>query len=137
MLSRVYTKININHLTRNLSGFVSRHIGINELDEKQMLEKINVSSIDDLIKKSTFIEKMLVFYKLPNQLVKQLALSNLKSIMSRNIPNKSFIGLGYHNTLLPFPIKRHILENAKWYTAYTPIKPKYHRGDLKVNIIFS
>lgn len=58
------------------------------------------------------------------------ALAALKKIMSKNVVNKSFIGMGYYETLTPTVILRNMLENPGWYTSYTPYQAEIAQGRL-------
>ncbi|MFZ9941964.1 MAG: glycine dehydrogenase (aminomethyl-transferring), partial [Luteolibacter sp.] len=117
--------------------FRSRHLGPLGSDRNEMLQKTGFSSLDDLIKaavpKSILSEKAL---DLPAALSEQAALDALKSIMSKNRVLKSFIGQGYHGTIIPGVIQRNILENPGWYTAYTPYQAEIAQGRLEALLNF-
>jgi len=115
---------------RAYNTFSKKHIGINNLEIQKMLSVINISRFEDLIEKSTYI-KSYPNLKLETAKTEVEANLNLKNILNKNIDNKSLIGLGYHNSHLPFPIKRHILQNPKWYTAYTPYQSEISQGRLE------
>ena len=105
----------------NTEQFVSRHISLNEADKQAMLEKLGVSSIEELISQtipsSIRLEKDL---EISEPLSEYEMLNHSKELASKNTDYTSYIGFGYHNTLLPSAIQRNIFENPSWYTAYTP-----------------
>src|SRR5690349_5837185 len=103
------------------TSFASRHIGPREKDVKTMLGKIGVNSLDELIDQTIpsniRLKKPLA---LPEGLSEFEYLKELKVTASRNKVFKSYIGLGYYNSIIPPVIQRNVLENPGWYTAYTP-----------------
>ena len=117
--------------------FSARHIGIRPEDEAQMLKRINVSSLDQLIEETIPNEIRL---ENPLQLDKPLSehefLSHIETLGAKNKVFKSFIGLGYHESLVPSVIKRNILENPGWYTAYTPYQAEIAQGRLEALLNF-
>lgn len=116
----------------NTEQFVSRHISLNEADKKAMLEKIGVSGMEELM--SQTIPDAI---RLENELNISEALSEYemlnhsKKLASKNTEFTSYIGFGYHNTLLPSAIQRNIFENPSWYTAYTPYQAEIAQGRLE------
>ena len=108
-----------------LDSFSRRHIGPSPSDTQSMLEYINASSLDALIDETVPAQIRL---KSPLRLAKAQTeyeyLRNLKSIAANNKVFKSYIGLGYYDTITPSVIRRNIFENPGWYTAYTPYQPE-------------
>ena len=104
-----------------LRNFPKRHIGPREHKAEEMLNQIGVSSIDELIDR-TVPEKIRL--KKPLDLHSSRSehwyLRNLEEISKKNTVNRSYIGMGYYNTIVPPAIQRNVLENPGWYTAYTP-----------------
>jgi len=117
--------------------FSTRHIGPRDTDVKDMLSAIGVNSIDELINQ-TIPSKI----RLKNELnlEKPLTefeyLNHIKDLSSKNKLFKSYIGLGYYNTILPSVIKRNIFENPGWYTAYTPYQAEISQGRLEALLNF-
>ena len=68
---------------------------------------------------------------LPDAISEDEALDRLKGIVSKNHITQTFIGLGYYGTRTPGVIKRNVLENPSWYTAYTPYQPEISQGRLE------
>ncbi|MBL0138702.1 MAG: aminomethyl-transferring glycine dehydrogenase [Bacteroidetes bacterium] len=112
--------------------FASRHIGPDEQDLQAMLKEIGVASVDQLIDEtvpaSIRLKKPL---NLPEAQSEYAFLKELRKVASRNILSKSYIGLGYYDTITPGVILRNILENPGWYTAYTPYQAEISQGRLE------
>ncbi|MBU6189290.1 MAG: aminomethyl-transferring glycine dehydrogenase, partial [Betaproteobacteria bacterium] len=68
---------------------------------------------------------------LPDPASETTALAELRAIAARNQVWRSYIGAGYHGTLTPEPIRRNVLENPGWYTAYTPYQAEIAQGRLE------
>ena len=115
--------------------FESRHIGPDSNQIKQMLEKIGASSVDQLIDQTIpaniRLKKKL---SLPAAQSEYEFLRKFKAIASKNKVFRSFIGVGYYNTITPGVILRNILENPGWYTAYTPYQAEIAQGRLEALI---
>ena len=117
--------------------FQDRHIGPNHAQQDLMLKELGMKSLDELLEKT--IPGSIRFrdsLNLPQALSEDLAQKELKDLASENITNTSLIGLGYYNCLTPAVIRRNILENPSWYTAYTPYQPEISQGRLEALILF-
>src|SRR4051812_36257997 len=117
--------------------FVSRHNGPREKEVKAMLKKIGASSIDELINQ-TVPEKIRL--KKPLNVAQAMSeyhyLKHLKALGKKNKVFRSYIGLGYYNSILPSVIQRNVLENPGWYTAYTPYQAEIAQGRLEAILNF-
>lgn len=119
------------------SEFISRHIGPSDSDQAKMLTSVGYSSMDQFIKDivpSSILEQKQL--DLQDCVSEHKALTILKTIASKNIINKNFIGMGYFGTYTPNVILRNILENPGWYTAYTPYQPEVAQGRLEMLLNF-
>ena len=121
----------------NKEPFANRHIGPSEADIKQMLKQSDVDSLSQLIgetiPKKIRLDKPL---NLPPALAEDDYLENIRSIASKNQIFRSFIGMGYYETITPNVILRNVLENPGWYTAYTPYQAEIAQGRLEALINF-
>ena len=117
--------------------FASRHIGIRKEDLPKMLKTIGVENIDQLIYETIPSEIRL---KKPLDLSREMSehefLSHVNSLSLKNKVYKTYIGLGYNECITPSVIKRNILENPGWYTAYTPYQAEIAQGRLEALLNF-
>ena len=119
------------------SEFAKRHIGLRVEDVNAMTATVNAQDVDDLID-STIPKniRMNGKLKLPQALTEQDAQNELRKIAQMNREVVSMIGMGYHNCVTPAVIRRNVLENPSWYTAYTPYQPEISQGRLEALINF-
>ena len=117
--------------------FVHRHIGPGADDVRDMLRRLGLSSLDDLIER-TVPESIrdLSPLALPPARTESEVLSSLSHLASRNQLKKSFIGLGYSAAITPPVILRNVLENPGWYTAYTPYQAEISQGRMEALLNF-
>ncbi|MEI6899630.1 MAG: glycine dehydrogenase (aminomethyl-transferring), partial [Bacteroidota bacterium] len=119
------------------NNFARRHNGPFGDEVNQMLAKIGVESLDALVDQtvppSIRLKKPL---NLPDGLNEYEYLNHLKALGAKNKIFKSYIGMGYYNTITPGVIIRNILENPGWYTAYTPYQAEISQGRLEALLNF-
>jgi glycine dehydrogenase len=117
--------------------FVKRHIGPRSHDVTEMLHAIGLDTLDDLvhaaIPESIRMDGRL---DLPLPLTESAALDELRGLAAENKLYRSYIGMGYYDTITPPVIQRNILENPGWYTQYTPYQPEIAQGRLEALINF-
>ncbi|MBF0694948.1 MAG: aminomethyl-transferring glycine dehydrogenase [Flavobacterium sp.] len=118
-------------------AFSLRHIGPRETDLQHMLSTIGVDSIEQLVYETLPDDIRL---KAPLNLDPALSeyeyLSHIQALGSKNKVFKSYIGLGYHPSIVPPVIQRNIFENPGWYTAYTPYQAEIAQGRLEALLNF-
>ncbi|WP_422756350.1 aminomethyl-transferring glycine dehydrogenase [Micromonospora sp. WMMD708] len=117
--------------------FADRHIGPGPDDERRMLEAVGYGSIDELM--DAAIPEVIRWHgalDLPAPATEREAITELRALASRNTVAVSMIGLGYHGTHTPAVIRRNVLENPAWYTAYTPYQPEISQGRLEALLNF-
>ncbi len=112
--------------------FIARHIGPSAADTQAMLQTVGAESLDALIT-STVPANILTNapLALDDSRSESETLAYLKSLAAQNVVAKSYIGLGYYDTIVPPVILRNVLENPGWYTAYTPYQPEISQGRLE------
>ncbi|HLG36091.1 MAG TPA: aminomethyl-transferring glycine dehydrogenase [Bacteroidia bacterium] len=121
----------------NSKDFENRHIGIAEKDLHAMLEKIGVSSLDELISQTIPSSiRLKNELNIPDGLSEFQYLKALREIADKNKTFKSYIGQGYYNCIVPGVIQRNIFENPGWYTAYTPYQAEIAQGRLEALLNF-
>ncbi len=117
--------------------FQNRHIGPTDSEIADMIAASDVNSLDQLIGETIpakiRLDKPL---DLPEALSEDGYLENIRSIASQNKIYRSFIGMGYYETITPAVILRNVLENPGWYTAYTPYQAEIAQGRLEALINF-
>ncbi|RVX40644.1 glycine dehydrogenase (decarboxylating) alpha subunit /glycine dehydrogenase (decarboxylating) beta subunit [Nonomuraea polychroma] len=117
--------------------FSSRHIGPSEAEQQRMLEAVGFESVSDLV--AVAVPEAIRAkdrLKLPAAASETEAIAELRALAGRNQVLTSMIGLGYHDTITPAVIRRNLLENPGWYTAYTPYQPEISQGRLEALLNF-
>jgi len=121
----------------NTNSFALRHIGPREEDQQLMLQSLGADSMEQLI-----YETVPDDIRLKKELNLDIAMSefeyssHINELSKLNSIYKTYIGLGYHPTILPAVIQRNILENPGWYTAYTPYQAEIAQGRLEALLNF-
>jgi glycine dehydrogenase len=134
----VSTRIPLNDLERGVP-FADRHIGPRAAELDTMLAAIGVSSLDELAERvvpAVIRDDGPVPTTLPPAASETETLAQLRALATRNTVTVPMIGLGYAGTVTPPVIRRHVLENPAWYTAYTPYQPEVSQGRLEALLTF-
>jgi glycine dehydrogenase len=123
-------------------SFSERHIGIGADAQRTMLDAVGYDSMEALMSAAVpsnirVDEKAVAATtSIPVAVSEREALAELRALANRNTVRRSMIGLGYYDTVTPAVIKRNVLENPSWYTAYTPYQPEISQGRLEALINF-
>ncbi|NUO92261.1 MAG: aminomethyl-transferring glycine dehydrogenase, partial [Dermatophilaceae bacterium] len=120
-----------------MADFVSRHVGPAGDDVRRMLEVVGQPSLDAMcdraIPGAIRSESPLRVQAAPSE---SAVIEELRGFASRNTVLTSLIGLGYYGTVTPPVVRRNVLENPAWYTAYTPYQPEISQGRLEALLNF-
>jgi glycine dehydrogenase len=117
--------------------FVERHIGINKNNLAAMLETVGVSSIDELMDQTVpSVIRSSEPLNIPPAVSEYEYLKQLKVTAAKNKMFKTYIGLGYNDTITPSVILRNVFENPGWYTQYTPYQAEIAQGRLEALLNF-
>src|SRR3954467_7693150 len=118
-------------------SFVPRHVGPDERDVSEMLKPLGYSSLDALI--DATVPRKIRFrdgLSLPKGMTELEVLTYFRALAAKNQVFRSFIGMGYSDSVTPPVIQRNILENPGWYTAYTPYQAEIAQGRLEALLNF-
>ncbi len=118
-------------------SFIPRHVGPDERDVAEMVKFIGFPSLDALID-ATVPRKIRARQplELPKGLTELEVLTYFRALAAKNQVFRSFIGMGYSDTVTPPVIQRNIIENPGWYTAYTPYQAEIAQGRLEALLNF-
>jgi glycine dehydrogenase len=119
------------------NNFINRHLGPSQDEVERMLQTIGVASLDELINRTIPSSiRLNGEMNLPEGMSEYEYLRKLRLIAAKNKLFRSYIGMGYYNTITPPVIQRNILENPGWYTAYTPYQAEISQGRLEALLAF-
>jgi glycine dehydrogenase len=131
--------------SHDLPSFADRHIGPDADAVATMLKTIGVGSLDELADKAlpagildalSAVGDAPGLDHQPHAASEEQALAELRALADANTVAVSMIGQGYYDTLTPPVLRRNILENPAWYTAYTPYQPEISQGRLEALLNF-
>ncbi|MBV9293250.1 MAG: aminomethyl-transferring glycine dehydrogenase, partial [Frankiales bacterium] len=125
------------HPSSASGDFASRHIGPSHDEQAKMLAVVGFGSrrelVDAAVPSGIRSDHALA---LPPATDEAALLTELRAVAASNRRLVSMIGLGYHDTVTPAVIRRGVLENPAWYTAYTPYQPEISQGRLEALLNF-
>jgi len=119
--------------------FADRHIGTDAAAQATMLAAVGYDSLEALVDAAVppaIHQTPVVNSTIPSPASEREALAELRALAGANKVRRSMIGLGYYDTITPAVIKRNVLENPSWYTAYTPYQPEISQGRLEALLNF-
>ncbi|POH63191.1 MULTISPECIES: aminomethyl-transferring glycine dehydrogenase [Cryobacterium] len=122
--------------------FTQRHIGTDADAQSRMLAVLGHDSVESLVNAAVPASIQVEQFRtrgdstLPPAATEREAIQELRGLADKNTVKRSMIGLGYYDTITPAVIKRNVLENPSWYTAYTPYQPEISQGRLEAIINF-
>ena len=117
--------------------FLERHVGPRPHQVSTMLAALGFESLDALMAAAVPEGiRSAAELELPPAADEETVARELRELAGRNRPAESMIGLGYHATTTPAVIRRNVLEDPSWYTAYTPYQPEISQGRLEALLNF-
>ena len=117
--------------------FVDRHLGPDQAGIATMLDRLGYDSVDALMDVAVPASiRTTAPLDLPAALSEAAVAEELRSLAGTNRPGEPMIGLGYHATITPPVVRRNVLEDPSWYTAYTPYQPEISQGRLEALLNF-
>ncbi len=120
-----------------LTRFADRHIGPGEEEQRSMLEALGFDGLDALMEAAVPGGiRTPAGLDLPPAAGEEEAARLARETAGRNNPLEPMIGLGYHGTVTPGVVRRNVLEDPSWYTAYTPYQPEISQGRLEALLNF-
>ena len=120
-----------------IDKFVTRHIGPRDHEIEVMLNKIGVSSLDELIAQTIPQNiRLKTEVQLEEGLSERKYYRKILELASKNKVFNTYIGMGYYDTITPAVILRNVLENPAWYTSYTPYQAEISQGRLEALLNF-
>lgn len=126
------------HSEQQFDGqFAARHLGPSPAQQARMLGMLGLESLDELVDQAMPAGiRMSQRLNLPPALDEAALGQRLRQLAEANHPLRSMIGLGYYGTITPAVIRRNVLCNPSWYTAYTPYQPEISQGRLEALLNF-
>ncbi|AEG00584.1 aminomethyl-transferring glycine dehydrogenase [Methylomonas methanica] len=118
-------------------SFIPRHIGPDQQQITKMLATLGLTELDELLEK--VVPANILNHeplKLTETISERAVIKYLRNMRERNNVLVSMIGMGYYDTIMPAVIKRNVLENPGWYTAYTPYQAEVSQGRLEALLTF-
>ena len=117
--------------------FAFRHLGLTDADRARMLEVIGAASVESLLDSTVpSAIRLRELMSLPLPLPEHEVLGVLRDRFAGDVVRTSMIGRGYYGTITPPVVRRNVLENPAWYTAYTPYQPEISQGRLEALLNF-
>jgi len=119
------------------ASYLARHLGPDSAEEKVMLDKLGYGSIDELIDAALPADiRASATPQTAEALSETDAQAKLRSYADQNTVLRSFYGQGFSDTITPPVIRRGVVEDPGWYTAYTPYQPEISQGRLEALLNF-
>jgi glycine dehydrogenase len=118
-------------------SFADRHIGPTAAEQAAMLDALGYPSLDALV--DAVVPASIRGHEpldVPAAASETEVIAELRALATQNKVSTSMIGLGYSDTITPAVVKRNVLENPSWYTAYTPYQPEISQGRLEALLNF-